>query len=72
MVDYETDPRSLADCLKAFAAQVNGGKVYGARAAAASELRVPETTLAGWMAGRPCVQERALRRLMTLIICTSR
>lgn len=68
MTDYETDPRPFADCLKDFAATVNGGKVYGARGAAATALRVADTTLAGWMAGRACSQEQAFRRLMTLIL----
>lgn len=67
MIDYEVDPRPFADCLKAFAAAVNGGKAYGARPLAAAELRTPEDTLAGWMKGRPCQQEASYRRLMTLI-----
>ena len=66
MTDYETDPRPFADCLKTFAVAINGGN-YGARPKAAAELRVPDSTLAGWMAGRPCAQEPAMRRLMTLI-----
>jgi hypothetical protein len=67
MTDYETDPRPFADCLKDFAAAVNGGKSYGARPKAASELRVSGTSLRNWMEGRPCSQEMSFRRLMTFI-----
>lgn len=66
MIDYEADPRPFADCIREFGVRING-RVYGARRRAAAELRVHEDTLAGWMAGRPCPQEPALRRLMTLI-----
>lgn len=65
--DWETDPRPLADCLKEWQVKVNSGREYGARQAAAAELRTPETTYIGWVAGRPCRHEAAIRRLMTLI-----
>lgn len=68
MTDYETDARPLADCLKDFAAILNGGKSYGARPIAATELRVNVTTFKGWLDGRPCAQEASMRRLMTLIV----
>ncbi len=68
MIDYETDPRPLADCLKDFAARINDGKTYGARPKAAKELRAPEATLKGWMDGRPCGHEAMLRRLMSLLV----
>jgi len=67
MHDWETDPRPFADVLKDWAARINGGSAYGARPRAAEELRVEPRTLAGWMAGRPCSQERAMRRLMAMI-----
>lgn len=68
MHDYETDPRPLSLCLRDFAAAINGGKSYGARRVAAAALRIPETTLNGYFAGRPCVLEPAIRRLMTLAV----
>lgn len=37
------------------------------RASAAEALCVPKSTLDGWCAGRPCVLEGAVRRLMTLL-----
>lgn len=64
--DYEADPRPFAECLRDFGGRVHG-RVYGSRRRAAEELRVHEDTLAGWMAGRPCPQEAAIRRLMTYI-----
>lgn len=67
MTDPESDPRPFAVVLKDWAARINGGAAYGARQRAAEELRVEPPTLAGWMAGRPCAQERAMRRLMALI-----
>lgn len=68
MTNYESDPRPFADCLKDFATTINGGKTYGARGIAAKALRVGNTTLAGWMAGRACAHETAFRLLMTLIV----
>lgn len=69
MTDYEADERPFSDCLKEFALAVNDGRQYGARNAAALELRVPLKTLSGWMDGRSCAHEMTIRRLMTLIVC---
>ncbi|WP_420961094.1 hypothetical protein [Brucella sp. IR073] len=65
--DYETDPRSFADCLKDFSLRINGGSAYGSRQKAAEELRVPATRINDWMLGRTCPYEQAFRRQMTLI-----
>jgi len=67
MHDREADPRPFATCLKEWQVKVNGGRAYGAREVAAAELRTRETTYAGWVAGRSCRHEGAIRRLMTLI-----
>jgi len=67
MHDWEADLRPFAVCLKEWQVNVNGGREYGARPVAAAELRTPEATYAGWVAGRPCRHEGAIRRLMTLI-----
>lgn len=60
--NWEADHRPLADCLKDW----HGRHRWG-REAAAHELRTPVSTYNGWCAGRPCAQEGAIRRLMTLI-----
>ena len=67
VIDYQTDPRPFAECLKEFAAAVNNGNVYGARAVAAQELRVPPKNLSNWLDGRKCPYEDSFRRLMTFI-----
>lgn len=67
-MDYETSfPVDFPAALKDFAAAINDGRTYGARPKAASELRVPESTLKGWMDGRPCEREATIRRLMTML-----
>lgn len=61
-VDWETDERSFAECLRAW------GKQRGlTRQQQADALRVGITTLNGWHAGRDPGQEGAMRLLMTLI-----
>lgn len=60
--DWETDPRPLADCLKAWHAERGW-----TRDQAAAELRVSRTTYDGWCAGRRTDREASLRRMMTLI-----
>lgn len=52
-----------------FAATLNGWrKRMGlSRNEAAQELRVPVTTLLGWLAKRPCRHEGMARRLMELL-----
>jgi hypothetical protein len=59
-LDWEVDPRPLAECLKAWA------KTRGGRDAAAESLRVSRSTFDGWCDGRGASQERMVRRLMTL------
>ena len=68
MINYETDPRPLSDCLKDFPKLLNGGAIYGARAKAASALRVPDKNLQNWLDGRKCPYEASIRLLMTLIV----
>jgi hypothetical protein len=60
--DWETDPRELADCLKAW-----HGRPGWSRQRAAEELRVPEPTYDTWCGGRPATRERTIRRMMTLL-----
>lgn len=67
MTDYEADARPFAECMKDFAAKLNGGKTYGARPIAAAALRIPEKTLQNWMDGRTCPHEASFRHHMTLI-----
>ena len=67
MHDWESDPRPLGDCLKAWQVTVNGGREYGARKVAADALRIGDATYAGMLKGRPTPYERTIRRLMTLI-----
>jgi DNA-binding XRE family transcriptional regulator len=60
--DWETDPRSLAECL----AHWTGA--YGwTRTQAARQLRLNAKTFFQLRAGRPAKSERLLRRMMTLI-----
>ena len=61
-IDWESDPRPFADCLQAWRAARGLS-----REQLAAELRTPKTTLLGWLAGRSCASEAAIRRLMTLI-----
>lgn len=60
--DWETDPRPLADCLKAWHRRPGWS-----RQRASEELRVPEPTYDTWCGGRPAIRERMIRRMMTLI-----
>lgn len=66
--DWETDPRPLAECLKAWQVALNEGNVYGARQVGQEALRITSaSTYAGLLNGRPTRYEAPLRRLMTLI-----
>ena len=60
--DWETDPRPLSECLKAW-----HGRLGWTRARAASELRVPIATYHEWCDGRPCRYEAAFRLLMSFL-----
>jgi hypothetical protein len=60
--DWEQDERPLAECLKAW-----HGRPDWSRQRAANELRISKATYDGWCAGRPAENERAIRRMMTLI-----
>lgn len=60
--DWETDPRPLATCLRAW-----HGREGWSRARAANELRIPISTYHGWCAGRFSPPEGPIRRLMTLV-----
>lgn len=71
MIDYETDPRPFSECLKEFAVRLNGGKTYGAKPAAARELRTSAKTIDNWMQGIHCPYEGGMRRLMTYIEAAS-
>ncbi|WP_173931409.1 hypothetical protein [Chelativorans sp. Marseille-P2723] len=68
MYDWETDPRPLSECLKAWQVALNGGKEYGARKVGQEALRIKSAdTYAGLLRGRPTPYEPTIRRLMTLI-----
>lgn len=60
MIDYEADPRPLADVLKAW-------RPNASRAEKAAALGVAVETYHGWCKGRPCSLETSIRRLMTLL-----
>ena len=60
--DWEEDPRSLADCLKAW-----HGRPGWSRQRAAFELRISLPAYHGWCAGKPAEHEHMTRRMMTLI-----
>lgn len=67
-IDWEEDTRPFSEVLRDWVIAANDGILYGARQNAARELRVSPKTLEGWLDGRPCGQEQALRRLMTMIL----
>lgn len=68
MHDYEADPRPLAECLKEWQVALNGGRIWGAPARAAAELRAELPTYKGWIIGRSPSEshERLIRRMMTI------
>lgn len=67
-IDWEVIDRPFAEALRDWVIAANDGILYGARQNAARELRVSPKTLEGWLDGRPCGQEQAMRRLMTMIL----
>lgn len=68
--DWETAPRSLADCLIDWQMRLNGGKSYRARAIAATELRYDKDAYGRLLVRtRPPIEshQRLIRRAMVLI-----
>lgn len=64
--DWSTDPRPLADCLRAWA--VAHGHTRGGAAWVSKQLRVQERTVQDWLQGRRFPPLEALvRRCMDLI-----
>lgn len=61
-VDWEVDPRPLAECLKVWHAMPGRSRAW-----AANELRAPQSSYLGWCAGKRPGAEGAIRRLMTMI-----